>query len=147
MTSGCGDGPTHWLGHHLSVGARPTRVANVTHMTSAEIAGAVELEPAGAAIRVTRVGEVRGLCATQPAFGATQAPSSRRAMGAVGPKRVRADSGRGHDNGQPLVSGTCGLPRCLPHFVGEGDGIDLASGIDLDERPSAGQGLEGLRTP
>ena len=61
--------------------------------------------------------------------------------------RLRADSGRGHDNGQPLVSGTCGLPRCVPHFVGEGNGIDLASGIDLDDRPSAGQGLEGLRTP
>ena len=67
-------------------------------------------------------------------------------MGAVGPAPFRADSGRGHDNGQPLVSGTCGLPRCLPHFVGEGDGIDLASGIDLDDRPSAGQGLEGLTT-
>ena len=49
--------------------------------------------------------------------------------------------------GNPLASGACGLPRCLPHFVGEGDRINLASGIDFDDRPRAGQGLEGLRTP
>jgi hypothetical protein len=50
--------------------------------------------------------------------------------------------------GNPLASGACGLPRCLPHPVGESDGIDHASsGIDLDDRPPAGQGLEGLRTP